>query len=859
MQRRLGSLRKAAKDRISLATRRNTLRSEARQTLRNLRDDLALEDADRLRIRKADAVRIRELGVEYERIATRMESVREKIPELTLQLDDVANRLAALPVRRPIDALKSALAVSEEALPIAKQLRSLRAEKQTLVQACERGQTKLGLSTVPLGSLGSVQAPVGETVQLFEDRFDALERRRSLAEEEIRKAEAEFLETERRLREARLEREVPSEEDLKAARELRDRGWRLVARQLSGDEVPEDERRAFLQTFPGKDRLVDAFEASIQQADAVSDRLRREADRVASYARLKADRLTLQERIERSRKELSAVLSEKAAAEDEWGGLWKPVSVAARSPREMRQWLQDFSVLAEKASETLKRMSLCETMVEEVDNAFAALGRGLQSVAEPPAEVGESLPALVKRAREVVDKEEDLARRHDELSRERNRLENELASAKARLQAIEAELQRWRKDWELALRPLGLEAGTPPAAAAAVMEELKGLFDRLREAEVLQQRVDGIDRDAEAFAAEVKKTAEAVAADLSVRPAEEAAIELQRRLTAARGAQSRRQGLQKQIEQTHAKQRKAESSLAEIASLLKVMCADAGCTHSDELPEAERRSALRARLEDQLRQHNERLQQLSGGLSIDEFAAEAMSVDPDGIAGDIERLDEEITRLTSERSVLDQTIGRETSELGRMDGGSRAAGIAEDIQLILGGLETDVVNYARLKIAARVLGLAVERFREKSQGPILRKASGFFSRITCGSFDGIRADHDPDGNPVLVGVRSGGKETVPVGGMSDGTADQLYLALRLAGLDHYLDGNEPMPFIVDDILVKFDNDRATAALQTLAELSQKTQVIFFTHHRHLVDLAVKSVAGAMLFEHSLDASRPAVL
>jgi uncharacterized protein YhaN len=87
--------------------------------------------------------------------------------------------------------------------------------------------------------------------------------------------------------------------------------------------------------------------------------------------------------------------------------------------------------------------------------------------------------------------------------------------------------------------------------------------------------------------------------------------------------------------------------------------------------------------------------------------------------------------------------------------------------------------------------------------------------------------------------------------MSDGTADQLYLALRLAGIEHYLDGNEPMPFIVDDILIKFDNSRAAAALQALAEISAKTQVIFFTHHRHLVELAETHVDGAVLFEHGL--------
>jgi uncharacterized protein YhaN len=67
----------------------------------------------------------------------------------------------------------------------------------------------------------------------------------------------------------------------------------------------------------------------------------------------------------------------------------------------------------------------------------------------------------------------------------------------------------------------------------------------------------------------------------------------------------------------------------------------------------------------------------------------------------------------------------------------------------------------------------------------------------------------------------------------------------------YLETNEPIPFIVDDILIKFDNDRAIATLNALADISLKTQVIFFTHHRHLVELADKHINSAILFHHTL--------
>ena len=84
------------------------------------------------------------------------------------------------------------------------------------------------------------------------------------------------------------------------------------------------------------------------------------------------------------------------------------------------------------------------------------------------------------------------------------------------------------------------------------------------------------------------------------------------------------------------------------------------------------------------------------------------------------------------------------------------------------------------------------------------------------------------------------------------TLDQLYLALRLAGIEQHVEANEPIPFIVDDALINFDDERAGAALDLLADLSEKTQVVFFTHHSHLLELARQRIGSGTLFEHRLE-------
>ena len=97
---------------------------------------------------------------------------------------------------------------------------------------------------------------------------------------------------------------------------------------------------------------------------------------------------------------------------------------------------------------------------------------------------------------------------------------------------------------------------------------------------------------------------------------------------------------------------------------------------------------------------------------------------------------------------------------------------------------------------------------------------------------------------VLAGVRPSG-ERVLVSGMSTGTVDQLYLALRVAAIEDHLERAEKMPFVADDLFINFDDGRSAAGLQMLSDLSRRTQVLFFTHHDHLVEIA-RNVLGTSL-------------
>jgi uncharacterized protein YhaN len=95
----------------------------------------------------------------------------------------------------------------------------------------------------------------------------------------------------------------------------------------------------------------------------------------------------------------------------------------------------------------------------------------------------------------------------------------------------------------------------------------------------------------------------------------------------------------------------------------------------------------------------------------------------------------------------------------------------------------------------------------------------------------------------------------PVDTLSKGTRFQLYLALRIAAYLELAERQPMVPFIADDIMESFDDTRAHAAFGLLAEMAQRGQVIYLTHHAHLCEVARTACAEVQI--HDLDALTPA--
>lgn len=846
----LGSHQKAASDRIRLQTERDILWSEAKEILSGLHDDLTLDDAEKLRLKKIEIVEIQELSTIYGNLLTKRESSQENAARLSIKIAGIEEAMKSIGAPLAVDDFRDAVERTKKYETLEDHYHSESEKIRNDQDSLETALKKQMLWKGTLEELEIIHLPPIETIDTFETRFEEHQRKVSEFQSKINELEDVLLEIEGQVKELQLEQDVPTEEDLEKARQHREDGWGLIRCVLDGSKETDETVESFVKSFQPENTLAGAYEISVQRADELADRLRREADRVARKAKLIADSETKKNKFEHLKNQLGEVKKELAVIRDTWNELWEETGISPGSPKEMRAWTHVQRGIVDKFSELRGRIAKADELNKSIQMHRDKLNHCLDSLSEPPSEDGETLTDLIRRSQKIIEEQEKLINERKQSIRDKKRLVEELNEVKSQVELIEEKLSQWQKQWADAIQPLGLEVDSRPGQANAVMEDLQRLFDKLKEAKGLHKRIKGVESDAEDFTSRVFNLAEHVAQDLKELPLEQAATELNARLISSKTAKSELQTLEKQHNLELNKSKDAEGSISKIKSELDDMCEEAGCSRYEELPEVEEHSSKRRQIEVKLNDLDEQLLRLSAGATVEDFIQDSGGIDPDWIEPQVINLNEEINALEEEKSPLNQTIGEERRELKMMDGSARAVELAEDAQTILAKLETDVERYVHLMLASTVLAQAIERYREKHQGPILKRTNKLFAHLTLNSFEGVRADFDDHDNPVLVGVRMGGEE-VRVEGMSDGTTDQLYLALRLASLETYLKNNEPMPFIVDDILIRFDDKRATAALQVLAELSTKTQVIFFTHHQHLVELAETNIDSSILFKHSL--------
>jgi len=825
--------------------------------------DRVLKVGEQLRLTRAQKAAIANLVGERTRLAAERAQTIARISELASQLDDATAELGRLAPPTETGLLDVSLRQARDQGDLDRILEASRNRLAVAENEAARALAQLPLWTEPLETLETAYVPTVETIDRFEAEFARIGTEHEQLRTERRSTVAEQAEADGALEHLRqIAGTVPTEDDLVQARALRDQLWRLIRRAWESNSLPTSDDVGLLleareAPIISPVSLAGAFERLESQADSHADRLRREASRVAQHAASLASLLKARQRLEFLEIQEKELLQRAEETHSRWATAWASLGLDPLSPREMRGWLQLRKDLLKQAAELQDLRTEQKGLEGKHVLHRQRLSQCLQALGSPSCPPDESLTSLRDRAEAELKRLAELETKRNRLIESVGKLKRQLEAARAQDLIVEQRLETWRGQWAVAVAPLSRAPDVTIEEAAEVVNQATDLQSRIKEARDSQRRIAMLRQEAAQFASDVRSLCQRVAADLNPDASpgspsiEIAASELLLRFRVAQETWSTKQTLIKQRESELASARNAEQSVSEASLQLAALCQEARCALVDDLPRAEQRSRDALELRDRLKVLDEQMQQLCAGEPLDAFRQAALALDLDRLPDQLQALADEISQLDADRGELNQVLGREQQVLKQMDGSSRAAEAAEQAEELKARLAVDVEEYARLRLAAVVLYEAIDRYRQRSQGPVLDRASGLFAQLTLGSFKGLKVDYDDHDQAVLRAVRPGGTETVGIAGLSEGSADQLYLALRLASLEAYLESHEPISLVVDDILIQFDDDRATAALQALAKLSRRTQIVLFSHHEHVCRLAQACVDPDQLIVHRL--------
>lgn len=741
-------------------------------------------------------------------------------------LDDVRARLARLTERlagMPVDTRLPALISAVDAA------RQLGADfDQRCEAAVERATRAAGRRDALLAQLKPWNGSIEELLRIPALSDPELQQaREGLAELEADLKEASSTAT--RLRDEaeglalQIERGSLAEgavtgEALAAVRDDRDADWAFIRERLVAGSVVED----------GSQRVA-AYEELIDKADDLADRRYSSAEasgRLAEIVDLRNRRVLETEQANRA---VATAREKLKGFKRKWDERLTKAGLPVLSPLALTAWQLARAEVIEASEEVADAAGEVERAHSRRQGAVAALCRALEI--EVPAETG--IAPVLTAAEAARATREELAGTRRELEQDVERLTDEADALARTVAARKADEQRGLSAWKEASDRAGIDLSVEGAELRFdIIDELRSASEELA---TLRTRIAGVDRDARSFQSAVAE----LAAKLDCVPSNGAnPLDVLRvRLANARASSAQARELKAEVSRRAAEEAeaaaKSDAARTGLVDVMKLLGTDDTDLLPDRLDASSQVRALRARV----RELETEMVDKGDGYGLEQLLEALALTTPDQIALRREQSSDEADELDDLISDAARTYGDARRRFEDLDvDGHSAADAQADAEAARAEMANQAEAYLMKRTQAVMLRWAIEKYRKRHQDPMLARASKIFETLTLGRYKRLDADIQ-DSTPRLIGLCDDGKTVVEVGQMSEGTTDQLFLALRIAALEQSVDAGVRLPFLADDLFVNFDDDRACAGFRVLADLSRSTQVLFFTHHEHLAALA----------------------
>ena len=706
----------------------------------------------------------------------------------------------------------------------------------------------------PAETLLALAAPLEQTIGAFDERLRAaqrtveqLEAARSASIDALKEADAGIAAKS-------AGRDVPALKELEVLRDNRDSLWRRIRRAWTGAPAIHEEE---MIAAGAEARIASDFEDVVASVDRHGDRMISAGEILGAITALQSHRAGVETERDRQEAELTTARVELLEVKAEWQALWAAIEVEPGTIAEMRAWLDALRDVREIAASAESDSVDAQALRARVKRARNDLAAALTAAGRPPAsdEISvEILQATATEMLEAADRAREAAVKRDA---DRRNLEGNRERARSRETAAREALHTWRHQWDETAPSVGLEVGALPEAGIALLEAVGTLEMALRDLMKEQAAREGNDLVITTFEADVEDLITSLGAghvqELAGRTADQAVREIAEAAQVCATASVALLALGPQIEKLEDQVREQQHRVRSATDGLAQLVSSAGLAGAEELAMAAALWAQREGMRVELKAVEQTIVEVTkmAPLKVVDYLGDTL---PELLPALIAQRATAVEDATGLRDAMNDTLGGLQRELGELQGAARAEPHLADMDDARAEIEQLAAQYVPLRLQHDLLTSYLREKAGEHMGPAMKRAGTIFQELTCGDYVGLTQDVDEADREVLQVIPDGdGKSRLDRSGLSTGTSDQLYLALRVASIYQHLEApsNEPIPFIVDDILTSFDDDRSAATMRVLGELATHTQVLFFTHHQHLVDLARAEVSPDVLRMHVL--------
>lgn len=779
---------------------------------------------------------VRRLLERHGELAAELRSARTALEESQAALQDKTERLEEIGEATDVSGLAAVLNTVRDIGDVAGRIRTAQGQVAEISGGIEKKLRSMK-PALPAGTeIEALAIPPRETVVAHRDDVRGWAQRQGETKQRLTEARND-LERDQKALERRMRDEgVVAPGAMEEARGYRDTLWELVkARYIARSEIPAEEAQAYAEAL---EDLPASLEGAVEQADSIADRRFDKAQTAGELAVLARNIAGHETRIGQLEADEAALKAEGKQLDQAWDALWAEVPIEVLAPDAMLAWLQgreDVVTLIGRERDVQRQLG--DSRREEQE-AIAQVHAALTKVGWDAEEIKpDTLRVMVERADAYRREQGAKAEKIVEMREAVRTAKSEVARRQGELEKAEAERKSWKADWAKAVAAIDLQCDDKPEVLSAQINVIDGMREHAATARDLRdKRIATIERDIGIFERAVAEAAAELAPDLTDSDADAAVVELDRRREEALKLNRQHRELTEAVAERRRKidelEEDRKAAWASVQPLLEV----AGVEDVEELREAIERSDRLRTLNEKLAGVMETLDQQGDGLAIEVIEEECRDVDIDEARVREEAAEAELKVLGEqlEEAIVARTEARKIFEA--IGGDDAAARAAADCEEALAAMQDAAERYVRVRTSGMLLRWAVDRYRKEKQGPLLKRAGELFRVLTRNSFERLEVRFDERETMHLTGVRPDG-EVVAVPGLSTGTEDQLFLALRIAAVEDYLARAVALPFVADDLFINFDPERSAAGFDVLGQLAERTQVLFYTHHPHLVELA----------------------